>query len=210
MQVAATVPDAGSSAPHPDPLPAVAGRGEVRPITRATRFELSAGAAAWVPALTVVRPAIVLDAAVHLAPAWRVGLFGAFSFEERHPVTVDGVDRGTLTTQAFLADVSGARCLGTTWRFCGGVLAGVRFARGSSQGDFLFHTGSLWLLRPSVGLSATLAVIPLRAVLVSLDLAGLVNPVPAEFTVTGIPSASQPFPVVEGLLRLSLGWGVDL
>lgn len=157
-----------------------------------------------------MRPALALDAALHLDPAWRLGLSGALSFPEQHTVTVDSVPRGTLTTQAFLADASFARCAGSTWRFCGAALAGLRFASGSSQGDFLFHTSAAWLVRPSFGLSASLAVLPARAFLVSLDLTGLVNPVPAAFSVVGIPSASQPFPLVEGLLRLSVGWGVEL
>lgn len=177
---------------------------------RVTRFELSAGAAAWAPATTFVRPALALDLALYLDPAWRLGLSGALSFPEQHVVTLDSVARGTLTTQAFLVDASFGRCAGRAWRFCGAALAGVRIASGSAQGDFLFHTGAAWLVRPSFGLSASLAVLPVRSFLVSLDLAGLVNPVPAAFSVVGIPSASQPFPLVEGLLRLAVGWGVEL
>ena len=96
-------------------------------------------------------------------------------------------------------------CLFAPVRLCLGAVAGLRIIEAESSGSFVFQTKTSRVAPFVFGPSAQLAFIP-GAFHVALDLSLLVTPEPPTFKVTGLPT-TLPFPLLEGLFRLSVGWG---
>ncbi len=220
--------DAGP--PHPVPLP-YEGRGDAgfdageaeaprRPIAvasfdagppppsgpRLTRVEL--GASGGVDFSSAAHGLFAVELTGFAGPA-RVDVQAQLSTPESSPVVIASTERGRVETLALAALAGGGACFTGAVRLCAAAHAGARFFRGTTSGDFVFQSTTVWLVRPTFGLEAQLAWLPLRALVLWLSAGGLVNPIAAEFTVEGAPAATRRSPTFEGQLRIGVGWGVD-
>ncbi len=175
------------------------------PLLRFARFEVAATGAGWAPAPSTTRGAFGGEVGVLFDPAWRASLGFLAALPEERDVIVNDVTRGTLSVQHFDALLSAGRCIEREVRPCAALVGGVRFAHGSTSGDLIFHSAQSWQARPTFGLALQLAWVPWRWLYFAVDLLGLVNPVPAEFDVQGIPAATVSLPTLEGMLRVSIG-----
>jgi hypothetical protein len=173
---------------------------------RITRLELAASAG--LDFSTAAHGLFAVDAALFIGRI-RFGLLGHGGTTEATAVTIAGATRGRLETQSFGALLTGGACWGHTARLCGLAHAGARFVRGSTSGDFLFQSTTVWLIRPAFALEAQLAWLPLRSLVLFLSVAGTASPAPAEFTVEGAPDSTRRLPIFEGQLRLGAAFGVD-
>jgi hypothetical protein len=216
--------DAGLSTPasangtgdtHLSALPSVNGgppEGSITTATRLTRWEISASGLGWF-APSAIRPGLDAEASIFLAENWRISAQFALGTSDSATIIDEGNHRrGTLSTQPFLALAGASYCrraAADLLRGCGGIVAGAHLATATAQGDFVFQSTSRWLVRPSFGLEAQLAWLPIQYFALSLALTGAVNPVAGAFEVEGVPTAQTSLPLFEGLLRLSIAFGAN-
>ena len=173
---------------------------------RVTHLELLAGGGLTVPGAPSLNPIISLDLALMLNERLRVDLAGLFDFGGSVPVFDEaGLVRGQLATRGGAILPGAGYCVVDPLRFCLGALAGLRIIEGQSSGSFVFQTKTSRVAPFVFGPNAQLAFIrgPFH---VALDLSLLVTPGAPAFKVTGL-ATTLPFPVIEGLFRLSVGWG---
>ncbi len=166
---------------------------------------MAASTAAWAPAPAGTRFAFGGQLAALFKPAFRASLDFLAGLPEEQVIIINGVNRGTMSVQAFEALASVGYCLDRSLRPCAALVGGARIGHGFATGDLIFHSASSWQARPTFGLALQLAWIPWRWVYAALELVGLVNPVGAQFELQGVPAATVSFPTFDGLLRLSIG-----
>ncbi len=199
--------------------PSGAGPGP-RTTLRVTRWEITAGGGGWLTDNTALRPGFEATAALFVSERLRIGLQFALSTYDTTTIPSEsvGVDRGHLITQPFLGALNLAYChdelTGAHLRLCGGLVGGVHFESGTTDGAFVFGKQASWIPRPAFGLEAELGWLPVRAFVVSLSLVGLV--LPTQLKGSGFVGtwevkalATKSLPLFEGLLRLSIGFGAN-
>jgi hypothetical protein len=149
-------------------------------------------------------PALSLEPQVALGP-WRVSLLGVFSFGGSVPVLEGAITRGTLSSRDAWVLPSLGLCAVGRWSVCGALLVGGRMVFAEASGPYLFHAnpGVGGGLAAGAGADLTFTVGPLR---VALSAALLVNPTPTTAGLVGL-GTTLTTPVLEGLVRLSVGLG---
>jgi hypothetical protein len=179
-----------------------------------TRFEISAGGVAWVdsnPGINL-RAGVDGEISVFIRSTFRLSAQFIATGPEESLIFDEGF-RGGIYVQPFIAMLGAeicARLRTDSLRGCGGLIGGAHFAHAfTTEAKNLPVRQDGWLAAPTFGLEAQLGWLPLRHLVFSLALAGLINPAQPRFTVSGIDSATKSFPLIEGLLRLSVGFGSD-
>lgn len=153
-----------------------------------------------------VGPVVSIDLALVLNHRIRLGLSGLYDFGGAIAlVDEDGLTRGQLEARELLLLPGVAACFEWPLRACGGLVAGARIAQGQASGEFVFQRSNGWLSSFTGGAGVQVAFIRDWFHL-ALDGTLLLTPTPAHFGVEGLPAGIQA-PVVQGVFRLSLGFG---
>lgn len=176
------------------------------PAPAPARWAMLVGGGVLTPAPNApVAPVVSLEPQVFLVDHWRVSLFTLFSFGGTVEVVEKGITRGTATTRDLLALPSIAWCTDARWSLCGALLGGLRITFAQAAGPLIFQTNPGLSATFAGGASAELTLLagPLR---LALTASVLLNPLPASVELDGLPVVATT-PVVEGLLRLSIGAG---
>jgi hypothetical protein len=194
------------SGPTPALIPAKQPAASEQADPAPARWAMLVGGGVLTPAPNApAAPVVSLEPQVLLLDHWRVSLLALFSFGGTVEVVEKGVTRGTATTRDLLALPSVAWCTDARWSLCGSLQGGLRLTFAHAAGPLIFQTKPGLSATFAGGASAelTLSTGPLRLALIATV---LLNPLPASVELDGLPVVSTT-PVVEGLLRLSIGAG---
>ncbi len=169
-------------------------------------LEILAGGGLTVPGAPQVAPVISLDLALLIADHFRVDLAGLFDFGGTVPVLDEArLIRGELTTRGGAIIPGGAYCFTEPVRICLGAFAGLRIIEGTSSGTFVFNDDTTHVSAFVFGPNAQVALIR-GPFFLALDLSLFITPTPPSFSVQGLPT-TLPLPALQGLFRLSVGFG---
>lgn len=176
-----------------------------------SHLEALVGGGLGVPGMVkdTVGPVVSVDLALLFNHRLRLGLTGMYDFGGT--VTLfdeDGLIRGQLEAREILVFPGVSVCFEWPVRACGGLVGGARIGEGFANGAYVFQLNNAWVTSFTGGAALQLAFI--RGWFhVALDGALLLTPTPTRFGVEGLPERIQA-PVVQGVFRLSLGFGAEI
>ena len=185
------------------PLPAAAAALPV-PSPFLTQLALYAGAGGWLESPLEAGPALAVELGAHVG-RWRGALLFVAGAPVDHPVTIDGVERGAISVQSFLAAATATRCFFEGWSLCGGVIAGARFTRGTATGPSLYRTKTSLVSLPELGLTGRLSRPLVGRLEGSLDLSAAAPLGSATFGIEGSSTAPRRTPDVDFVSTVRLG-----
>jgi hypothetical protein len=188
-------------------MPAPIGR-RTRSI-RLSRVEVLAGGGGWFMLDYPTRPAFVAELAVFMSESVRFSVELAVAPPQTSSIAdIRGQgERGRLSSQPVVAAGTGGYCWAFVVRACAAAVAGAHLESATTEGEYIYQQRNVWLARPAFGLELQGAWLPIAPLTVALSATLLVLPVEAKWEVESL--LTQPLPVFEGLLRLSIGFGAN-